>query len=161
MVYPIGTMFSKLLETVTGKDDLERVASKENIDQLNAYLKTRTIWVPVMPTRFLDASSCTDQEIIDLVEKGAKDMAGDTFDLWVIEMDGKKVLPVFSSEKRVQAFSGRMSQDLNKIFSLGCIEVILEKVMKDLNVDSVILNPFCKKQWAVDVKKHCLSSPKS
>jgi hypothetical protein len=35
-------MFAKILETLTGKDDLERVAAKEDLAALKAYLKTRS-----------------------------------------------------------------------------------------------------------------------
>lgn len=52
-------MITKILEKLTGKDDLERVAYKEDLALLNAYLKKRPVFIPQRPKRFLDAASFT------------------------------------------------------------------------------------------------------
>jgi len=54
-------MIAKILEILTGKDDLERVAYKEDLALLNAYLKKRRLWIPQRPKRFLDAASLTQE----------------------------------------------------------------------------------------------------
>jgi hypothetical protein len=38
-----------------------------------------------------------------------------------------------------------MSKDLNQVFSLGCIEVLLTDILKDTDVDIVDLNLFSKR----------------
>ena len=112
-------MIAKLLEMVTGKDDLERVAYKEDLDQLNAYLKTRRLLIPRRPKRFLDAATLTEEHLLELVRQSSEEMAGDRFEPWILEIDGKKRLPAFSSQKKMQAFSSKVSQELNKVFSLA------------------------------------------
>ena len=42
-------MIAKLLEKITGKDDLELVAYKEDLSELNAYLKKRFVFIPQRP----------------------------------------------------------------------------------------------------------------
>jgi hypothetical protein len=60
-------MLTKLFEMITGKDDLERVAYREDLGQLRAYLKTRRLWIPRRPRRFLDAASFTPEDLLELV----------------------------------------------------------------------------------------------
>ncbi|HEU0040541.1 MAG TPA: hypothetical protein VFR76_14845 [Verrucomicrobiae bacterium] len=144
---------SKLLEMITGRDDLERVAYKEDFGQLNAYLKKRRLLIPKRPKRFLDASSFTQEQLLELIRKESEEMARDQFDPWILEMDGKKRLPAFSSQKKMEAFSSKMSQELNKVFSLGCFEVLLADLTKDLDIDFVDLNLFSKKSWEICVRK--------
>ena len=146
-------MSAKLLEIITGKDDVERVACKGNIEQLNAYLKTRPLFIPKRPRYFLDAASFTEQELMDVIQKETKELGGDQFEPWILEFDGKKVLPAFSSQKKMQAFSSKVSQELNKVFSLGCIEILLENVIKNIDVDVVDLNRFSQKSWEIQIGK--------
>ena len=117
-------MISKLLETITGKDDLERVAYRENLDEINACLKTRRIWVPRRPKRYLDASNYTQEQLLEMIEKEANDFSGDSFEPWILDVDGKKRLPVFSSRKKMEVFAGKISQQMNKLFSLGGAEAV-------------------------------------
>ena len=147
------SMIAKIIEIVTGKDDLERVAYKEDLGQLDAYLKIRRVWIPKRPTRFLDAATFTREQLAELIKHESKELAGDQFDPWTLDVDGKKRLPAFSSQKRMKAFSAKMSKELNKVFSLGCIEVLLEEITKDLDVDFVDLNLFSQKSWEIGVKK--------
>jgi hypothetical protein len=146
-------MIAKILELVTGKDDLERIAYREDAAQLNAYLKTRRLFIPQKPKRFLDAATFTQEELMELVRKESQALGGDQIELWVLEVDGKKRLPAFSSQKKMEAFSPRMSQELNKVFGLGCIEVLLADVTKDLDIDFVDLNLFSQKSWEIEVRK--------
>ena len=146
-------MSAKLLEIIIGKDDVERVACKGNIELLNAYLKTRPLFIPKRPKYFLDAANFTQQELMDVIQKETKELGGDQFEPWILEFDGKKVLPAFSSQKKMQAFSSKVSQELNKVFSLGCIEILLENVIKNLDVDVVDLNRFSKKSWEIQIGK--------
>ena len=80
-------------------------------------------------------------------------MRGECIDLWILEVDGKKRLPAFSSQKRMEEFSGKMSQQLGKVFSLGCIEILLEDAIKELDLDFVDLNLFSQKSWEIGVRK--------
>ena len=145
-------MFSKLMKTISGKDDLERIAWRENLDELNECLKTRRVWIPRRPKRFLNAADFTTEQLMELIESEAKEFADGPFEPWILEVDGLKRLPAFSSQKRMQSFSGKMSQSLNKVFSLGCGEVLLWEIVKDLDIDFVDLNLFSEKSWEIEVR---------
>ena len=144
-------MIAKILEKITGKDDLERVAYKEDLALLNAYLKKRPIFVPQRPRRFLDASSFTQEQLMEQIRKDAEQLSGAQFEPWILEVDGKKRLPAFSSQERMTTFAGKMSQDLNKVFSLGCIQILLADFTKHVDVDFVDLNLFSKKSWEIGI----------
>jgi len=146
-------MIATLLEKITGKDDVERVAYKEDVQQLNDYLKTRRLLFPKKPRRFLDAATFTQEQLMEMIEQESKELGGDQIELWVLEVDGKKRLPAFSSQKRMEAFSARMSQDLDKVFSLGCFESLLGDITKQADIDFVDLNLFSKKSWEIGVKR--------
>ncbi|MEX2172173.1 MAG: hypothetical protein WD851_22830 [Pirellulales bacterium] len=142
-------MIAKLLEKISGKDDLERVACKEDLRLLSDYLKKRRLWFPVRPQRFLDSDTFTQDELLALVEQESKNLGGDEYELWILEVEGKKRLPAFSSQNRMEAFSVTMSSKLNKVFSLGCVEALLSDVTKNLDVDFVDLNLFSPKSWEI------------
>jgi len=144
-------MLAKILEMTTGKDDLKRVAHKEDMGLLGEYPKTRRILIPTLPMRFLDAADFTQGQLMELVEQGSKDLADDRYELWIVEVDLKKVLPAFSSQKKLESFSAKMSQDMNKVFSLGCLEVLLSDVVNDVDVDFIELNLFSEKSWEIGV----------
>ncbi|MEW6304048.1 MAG: hypothetical protein AB1705_11285 [Verrucomicrobiota bacterium] len=148
-----ATMIAKLLEMLTGKDDLERVAYKEDLGLLNDYLKTRRLLFPKKPRRFLDAATVTQEQLLEMVEQESEELAGDQIELWILDIDGKKRLPAFSSQKSMQAFASRMSQHLNKVFSLGCCGALLADVAKQSDIDFVDLNLFSKKSWEIGVRK--------
>jgi hypothetical protein len=145
-------MIGKVLELITGKDDVERIASKEDLEALNAYLKTRALLFPKMPRRFLDADSFTQEELLRLMEQEATELDGGAFELWILEVDGRKRLPAFSSQKKLQAFSAKISKQLNKVFCLGCVEMLLGEIPNDLGIDYVDLNLFSDKSWAIGIK---------
>src|SRR4051794_20131099 len=65
-------MLAKLLELITGRDDLERVAYREDLGQLNAYLKARRLLIPRRPRRFLDAASFTPEQLLELLQEEAE-----------------------------------------------------------------------------------------
>jgi hypothetical protein len=146
-------MIAKILEKLTGKDDLERVAYKEDLALLNAYLKTRHVFVPQRPKRFLDAATFTQEQLMEQIRKDSEQLGSDQFEPWILEVDGKKRLPVFSSQDRMQAFAAKISQEMNKVFGLGCISILLENVTKHVDVDFVDLNPFSKKSWEIGIGK--------
>ena len=146
-------MISKLLEALTGKDDVERVAYKDDINLLNKYLKTRRLWFPKRPLRFLDAAEFTQDQLMELIEEESKELGGDQLELWVLEIDGKRRLPAFSSRKRMELFSAKMSTHLNKVFSLGCVEILVSDVVEMFDVDIIDLNRFSKKSWEIEVRK--------
>lgn len=146
-------MIAKLLEKITGKDDLERVAYKEDLSELNAYLKKRHVFIPQRPRRFLDAASFTEEQLIEQIRKDSEQLAGEQFEPWILEVDGKKRLPVFSSQEKMTVFASKMSTELNKVFSLGCIQTLLENVTKSVDVDFVDLNLFSQKSWEIGIEK--------
>ena len=146
-------MIAKLLEKITGKDDLERVAYKEDLSELNAYLKKRPVFIPQRPRRFLDAASFTEEQLIEQIRKDSEQLAGEQFEPWILEVDGKKRLPVFSSQEKMTVFASKMSTELNKVFSLGCIQTLLENVTKSVDVDFVDLNLFSEKSWEIGIEK--------
>jgi len=146
-------MIAKILERMTGKDDLERVAYKEDLLLLNAYLKRRPIFVPQRPMRFLDAASFTEEQLVEQIRRDSEQLANDQFEPWILEVDGQRRLPVFSSQDRMQAFAVKLSLDMNKVFSLGCISILLEDVTKHVDIDFVDLNPFSKKSWEIGIGK--------
>jgi hypothetical protein len=146
-------MIAKILELITGKDDLERVAYKEDFKLLNDYLRTRRVLIPKRPLRFLDAATFTEEELLKLIEEESIELGGDQFELWILDVDGKKRLPAFSSQKKMQAFSAKMSIQLDKVFSLGCIEVLLADIINKVDVDFVDLNLFSQKSWEIGVGK--------
>ena len=146
-------MIAKLLEKMTGKDDLERVACKEDLGQLNAYLKARRVLIPRRPKRFLDAATFTKEELLEQIRKDSHDLSTAPFEPWILEMDGKKRLPVFSSQQRVQDFSARISMNLNKVFSVACAEFLLADVTKHLDLDFVDLNLFSQRSWEIAVRQ--------
>ena len=146
-------MIATILEKLTGKDDLERVAYKEDLAVLNAYLKKRHVFVPQRPKRFLDAATFTQEQLMEQIRKDSEQLSSDQFEPWILEVDGKKRLPVFSSQDRMQAFAAKISQDMNKVFGLGCISILLENVTKHVDVDFVDLNLFSKKSWEIGIGK--------
>lgn len=83
------------------------------------------------------------------IPKPCEELGGDQVELWILEIDGKRRLPAFSSQKKMEAFSAKMSKNLNKVFSLGCIEVLLSDVVKAADIDFVDLNLFSQKSWEI------------
>jgi len=146
-------MINRILELITGRDDLERVACREDLGELNAYLRTRRLLIPRRPRRFLDAANFTEEQLLDLIRQESEGLSQDAVDLWVLEMDGKRRLPAFSSTKKMQIFSSKISQQLNKVFGLACVEILLADIPQEANVDFVDLNPFSKKSWEVGLIK--------
>ncbi|MBN2293897.1 MAG: hypothetical protein JXM70_15825 [Pirellulales bacterium] len=147
-------MISKLIEIITGKDDLERVAAKENMELLDQYLKTRKILIPRKPKRFLDADSFTQDELLELIEQETTDLANNAFEPWILDVDGKMRLPAFSGQKKLQTFSAEISQKLDKVFSLGSAEVLLADIAKSLDVDFIDLNLYSQKSWEIAVRNN-------
>lgn len=142
-------MLDRIREFLTGADDLERLAAKNDLASLNAYLKQRPVFVPQRPKRFLDASSFTNEELVDLMRCDSEQLASSEFEPWILESDGRKRLPIFSSEERMQAFANRVSQDMKKVFGLGCISVLLAEVTEHVEIDVVELNPFSRRSWEI------------
>lgn len=144
-------MIASILEKLTGKDDLERVAYKEDLALLNACLKKRPVLIPQRPKRFLDASAFTEAQLLEQIQKDTEQLAEDEFEPWILEIEGKQRLPIFSSQDRMQAFAAKVSRDLNKVFGLGCISILLEHITKQVDVDFVDLNLFSKKSWEIGI----------
>jgi hypothetical protein len=144
-------LISRLLETVTGKDDLERLADKGHAALLDRYLESRRLFFPKRPRRFLDPAKLAQDELIRLIREEGEETSGDRIEFWVLEVAGKRRLPAFSSLKKAQVFSVKMSQDLNLVFGLGCLEMLLTDALKYVDVDFIDVNLFSKKSWALEV----------
>jgi hypothetical protein len=145
-------MIGTILEMLTGKDDLERVAYNEDIRLLNAYLEHRPVFVPQRPRRFLDPATLTQEELLEQIRKDAEQLASDEFEPWILEVDGRKRLPVFSSQKRMTVFVRKVSTEINKVFGLGCVSILLEKITNQADVDFVDLNLYSKKSWEIAIR---------
>ena len=146
-------MIGKLLSTLTGKDDLERVAYKEDLPSLNAYLRTRRVLIPRRPKQFLDASSFTQEQLLEMIRQESEDAADGEFEPWILDVGGKRRLPAFSSPKKMEMFSKKISEELGKVFALSGAEVLLPDITGDLDVDFVELNLFCEKSWEIGVRQ--------
>ncbi|MEK6743381.1 MAG: hypothetical protein AABZ15_07225 [Nitrospirota bacterium] len=145
-------MLSKLIEVVSGKDDLERIAFKDDLSALNRYLKTRRVLIPRRPKRFLEVSGLTQDQLLEMIQKESEDLAGVEFDPWVLEADGKRRLPAFSSQKKLEVFSKKISQEMNKVFALGSAEVLIDDIKKGLDLDFIDLNLFSENSWEIGLK---------
>jgi hypothetical protein len=146
-------VLSKLLETVTGRDDLERIARKNDPRALYEYLRTRPVWIPQRPKRFIDPGSLSEENLLDLIRKDTEDLAKETVFLWVLEMDGKKHLPIFSNQKRLEQFAAKIGKELNKVFGLGCVQELLPNVLKQVEADVVPLNLYSGETWIIEIEK--------
>lgn len=145
-------MVSGLLEWLTGRDDIERVAYRGNISQLTAYLKSRTVFVIQEPHRFLDPNTFTQEELLNHIEQEATELSDEPFCPWIIEEEGRRWLPAFSSQRRMQTFAAEMSKELNKVFALRGAEVLLFNAIEPLEIDLVKLNPFSKNSIEIGVR---------
>ncbi|MFZ5830700.1 MAG: hypothetical protein ACOY3P_11465 [Planctomycetota bacterium] len=146
-------MFSKFLDMVTAKDDIERIAAGGNAEELNQLLKIRPLLVPKRPRQFLDPVTMTPEQLADMTRQEADDASGEDFEPWILELNGKKCLPAFSSEKNAAVFARRISQDLNKVFGLAYIKILLFHQTKNIDVDYVELNLFSKRSWRIEIGK--------
>lgn len=90
---------------------------------------------------------------MEQIRQDAEQLGRDQFEPWILEIDGKKRLPVFSSQDRMKAFATTITLDMKKVFGLGCVEILLANVTKRVDVDFVDLNPFNKKSWEIGVGK--------
>lgn len=135
-------------------DDLERVASENDLAKLNSYLLTRRVLIPRRPRRFLDVATFTQEQLKEQIRQDARDLAHAPFEPWILELDGMKRLPVFSSKEKMQNFGSAVSRELKSIFSLEAGEVLLWDVTKELDVDFVDLNLYSEKSWEIEVKRH-------
>lgn len=145
-------MLSKLLGKLAGRDDVEQIAHLGDPAALDAYLQTRKLLVPKKPNHFLDADTFTKEELLELTQAEAKELAGKNIELWVLEVEGTKRLPAFSSMRRLHTFSAKMSKELNKVFSLGYVEMFLPSIRAQIDIDYVDLNLFSSQSWEIGMK---------
>lgn len=146
-------MIGKLLEALAGRDDLERVARRNDPVALDTYLKSRTVFIPRRPERLLDASILTREQLLEMIRKESEEMTASPFEPWILEVDGKRRLPAFTSQKRMDVFAREISQQMNKVFALGCAEGLLPEITRGLDIDFVDLNLFCSESWEIGVRK--------
>ena len=144
-------MIKRLFEAVTGRDDLERVAARRDLSALNDYLRKRAVFVPKKPRHFLDADTFTQDELLTVIQKESEIAQNEPFEPWILDVDGFRRLPVFSSQKKMEQFSKRISKDLNQVFALMATEALLYDI-PDLGLDFVDLNLFCKESWEIGMQ---------
>jgi len=147
-------MLSRLLTALTGKDDLERIAATSDLRALNARLATRPVLVPRRPGRFLDVAAVTEESMLELMRSEAQATANDPFEPWVIELDGVRRLPVFSSPRHMETFVQKISGRLDQVFALGHVELLVADATRDLDVDLVHLNLFSPQSWEIGVRNN-------
>jgi hypothetical protein len=82
-----------------------------------------------------------------MIEAESADMAGDQFEPWILELNGVRRLPAFSSEKTMKVFVKTISQQMNKVFALGGAEFLIEDITKDSDIEFVDLNLFSHQSW--------------
>ena len=148
-----SSMITKILNAVTGKDDLERIASKGDIALLEKYLESRPVFVPALPTKFLDAATSSDEDMLAFIEEQVVQQSEAIFEPWILESDGERRLPVFSSLKCMQVFSGEMSKSMNQIFALGGEEMLIADIREVYGIDVLDVNRFSKGNWEIGLKK--------
>lgn len=150
-------MFSKLIEKLTGKDDVERVMAKKSMNLLMEYLKTRKLMIPRRPRKYLDAANLDQDELLKLIESESKslreDLDGDRFEPWILEVEGKRRLPVFSSQKTMEVFSAEVSKSLNKVFALGFVDMLVDDLLKWPDLDVIDLNYFSEGSMEISVHR--------
>ena len=144
-------MIARLLELFTGKDNLERIASRDDLGLLNASLKTRRLLIPRERRRFLDARDFKPEELLELLRVESEELETDPFVPWVLEVDGKRRLPAFSSQKKLVVFAGKLSKRMDRVFSLGSAEILLRDLVESLDIDFIDLNSLCPRSWEIGV----------
>ena len=87
------------------------------------------------------------------IREDSEQLSSEQFEPWILEVDGKKRLPAFSSRRKMEAFAGKISRELDKVFGLGCVEVLLDDVTRHLDIDFVDLNLFSQKSWEIGMRK--------
>jgi len=140
-------------EKANEPDDLEQVAYKGDLALLNECLKTRPVLVARRPRRFLEAANFTREQLLEQIKKDAQEIKATPFEPWILELDGKRRLPVFSSRPKLQNFAAKISQNMDKVFSLVGGEGLLREVIHGLEIDFVDLNLFSEKSWEIDIQK--------
>lgn len=134
-------------------DELERVAQQGDLDELNAYLKTHRVLIPMRPRRFLDPKELTREQLLEEIKKDSEELKKMPFEPWILEVNGKKRLPVFSSTRRMEEFSRHIAQDLKQAFSLRGAKVPLELVARHFDIDFVDLNPFSENSREIGLRR--------
>lgn len=111
------------------------------------------MFVPQRPRRFLEIGEFTKDQLLEQIRLDSEQLAQESFESWILESDGKLRLPVFSSQERMQVFASKVSQDLNMVFGLGCISILLQEVTRRETLDFVDLNPLNEKSWEIGLRR--------
>src|SRR5688500_9302136 len=112
-------MLAKLLTTLTGRDDVERVAMKNDMGALRHHLRSRPLLIPRRALQCLDPAQLTDEQLRAAMEREAAETATAPFEPRVLTVEGQRRLPAFSSLEKLSAFSKRISTELNQVFALS------------------------------------------
>jgi hypothetical protein len=93
-------MLNHLLKAITGKDDLERLAARGDMPALKTRLEKRKVLIPKKPHYFLKANTFTQDELLSIIQKESETAQNEAFEPWILEVNGMRRLPVFSSRKK-------------------------------------------------------------
>ena len=143
---------NKIFDLLSGQNELERIAQKGDVRLLNEYLKSHPVLIPKRPKQFLDAASLTQADLLRVIEADTAALANEPFEPWILELDGKRRLPAFSSPKTLETFAKKISKELNKVFGLGYDEFHVFDITKSHAVGVVDLNMFSARSWEVEVR---------
>ncbi len=156
-------MFSKFIEKLTGKDDVERVMAKKDMKLLMEHLKNRKLMVPRRPRKYLDAANLAQDELLKLIESESmrlrEELDSDRFEPWILEVDGKRRLPVFSSQKTMEVFSAEVSKSLNKVFALGFVDMLIDDLVNWPDLDIIDLNYFSEGSMEITIHRPPTKAP--
>ena len=133
--------------------DLERIAQNGDLDELNAYLKTHRVLIPMRPRRFLDPAKLNREQLLEEIKKDSEELKKMPFEPWILELNGQKRLPIFSSTQRMQEFSKHVAQDLKQAFSLRGAKIPLELVAKNFDIDFADLNLFSENSREIGLRR--------
>ena len=134
-------------------NDLERLAQQGDLDELNAYLKTHPVWIPMRPRRLLDPTQLSREQLLEEIRKDSEELKKMPFKPWILELEGKKRLPIFSSNQRMQEFSRRIGQEMKQAFSLRGAKIPLELVAKHFDIDFADLNMFGENSVEIGLRR--------
>ena len=133
--------------------ELERIAQHGDLDELNACLKTHPLWVPRKPRRFIDPVGLTKDQLFEKIRIDLEELKKEPFVPWILELDGKRRLPVFSSRQRMAAFRTHITKDLKQAFGLVCVTILFADILKRADIDSVDLNLFTENGREIGVRR--------
>ncbi len=157
----LAEMFS-FLSKLDPRDKLVAASRQTNRQAFIEILCFAEIWIPTAnKEKGLDASTATDEQIIDHLENAVRSMdAAEESQPLVYEDNGRRRLPFFSKRKYLQTFAGEYSKKRNMIEAVHFISVeglVLGGFMEAC--DEFVLNDSTNTEFCLSERdKHLLGS---